>query len=302
MKKITLLSVALVAIIPATIFAVSAIGNLNRKSIGNEFPITSDILPINPDDASDKPDIGNQGVNVELLPSPPISPEIILLNSTLGKDRFKNLGWWGQINAKDVPVMSAPSSTSTRLAIFSQKNRIKILEEVFGETIGTSSLWYKIDGGAHPGAFIFSANVMPIEQPDSAVVSDIPSGASDNGYWVDVDLTKKVLTLFLGNQPVFSTYVSTGRKSNPTLAGTFKIWTKLEKTRMRGRPPVVPYVYDLKNVPHTMYYRGSYALHGTYWHDEFGTQRSAGCTNLTQGDAKFLFERLNVGDVVYNHY
>jgi lipoprotein-anchoring transpeptidase ErfK/SrfK len=42
-----------------------------------------------------------------------------------------------------------------------------------------------------------------------------------------------------------------------------------------------------------MFYKGSYSLHGTYWHDKFGTRQSSGCTNLTQGDAKFLFDRIN---------
>ena len=87
---------------------------------------------------------------------------------------------------------------------------------------------------------------------------------------------------------------------------------------MSGGPPVVPYRYNLPNVPYVMYYKGSYAVHGTYWHDKFGSRQSAGCTNLTQGDAKFVFERVNPklpegsnstrptsgnsGTVVYNHY
>ena len=87
---------------------------------------------------------------------------------------------------------------------------------------------------------------------------------------------------------------------------------------MQGGPPVVSYRYDLPNVPWVMYYSGAYGIHGTYWHDKFGTQQSAGCTNLTQGDAKFIFEKTlpimpankasvissdsNPGTVVYNHY
>jgi lipoprotein-anchoring transpeptidase ErfK/SrfK len=51
-----------------------------------------------------------------------------------------------------------------------------------------------------------------------------------------------------------------------------------------------------------MYYSGSLAVHGTYWHDKFGTPQSAGCTNLTQGDAKFIFDRASVGTTVVNHY
>jgi len=30
--------------------------------------------------------------------------------------------------------------------------------------------------------------------------------------------------------------------------------------------------YNIPDVPYTMYYSGSYAIHGTYWHHRFGTQ------------------------------
>ena len=236
----------------------------------------------------------------------------------LGEDRFKYIGWWGQINSTTTPVMSAPSSTSTQLAIFSTINRVKVLKEVTGETIGGSDLWLQIDGGAHPGTYIFSGYVTPIEQPKPPSSFNIPQGVKENEYWIDVDITKKVFTLFLYNQPVFATYVATGLPASPTLTGTYNIWYKLVKTRMRGGPPVATHFYDLPNVPYVMYYNGSFAIHGTYWHDKFGTRQSAGCTNLTQGDAKFIFEKTNPvlpadknftlstadnpGTTVYNHY
>ena len=86
---------------------------------------------------------------------------------------------------------------------------------------------------------------------------------------------------------------------------------------MTGAPPIATHVYDLPNAPWVMYYKGSYSIHGTYWHDEFGSQKSSGCTNMTQGDSKYLFyltnpqignlESLrstvaNPGVVVNNHY
>ena len=47
--------------------------------------------------------------------------------------------------------------------------------------------------------------------------------------------------------------------------------------------------YDIDQVPYTMYYWGSLALHGAYWHDDFGKVRSHGCTNLPPHDARWLF-------------
>ncbi|KYF53088.1 hypothetical protein BE08_00505 [Sorangium cellulosum] len=43
-------------------------------------------------------------------------------------------------------------------------------------------------------------------------------------------------------------------------------------------------------MPYTQYFHEGYALHGAYWHDEFGKARSHGCINLAPADAAWLFE------------
>ena len=49
-------------------------------------------------------------------------------------------------------------------------------------------------------------------------------------------------------------------------------------------------VYQVADVPWTMYFHEDYALHGAYWHDAFGKVRSHGCVNLAPADAAWLFE------------
>jgi hypothetical protein len=48
--------------------------------------------------------------------------------------------------------------------------------------------------------------------------------------------------------------------------------------------------YSIEDVPWTMYFQGSYALHAAFWHDRFGSSRSHGCVNLSPADARWLFE------------
>jgi hypothetical protein len=239
-------------------------------------------------------------------------------NVSLPLDRFKYLGWWGQVNQNEVKIMEGPSTQSKELHVFSTINRVKILEEIRGETIGNNNVWYKIDGGAHPGAFIFSDYVTPVEQPAPPTTFDIPKTVKQGEYWIDVNIAEKILTLFAYDKPIFATYVATGKPANPTITGAYRVWYKLAKKRMQGGPPVVDHYYDLPNVPWVMFYKSGYAIHGTYWHDKFGTQQSAGCTNVTQGDAKFIFEKTmpilldntnfvfssddNPGTVIHNHY
>ena len=46
----------------------------------------------------------------------------------------------------------------------------------------------------------------------------------------------------------------------------------------------------IQDVPWTMYFYESYALHGAFWHDGFGRVRSHGCVNLSPEDAHWLFD------------
>jgi hypothetical protein len=210
--------------------------------------------------------------------------------AALGKDRFKYLGWWGQINANGITVRQGASAASEKLGAFSTANRVKVVKEVFGEWVDGKNLWYQIDGGAFAGAYIFSDFVTPMPQPEPPQDIRIPEEIKIGEKWIDVDLSKKIMTLFEYDKPLFATYIAPGREENPTKTGIYRIWYKLAKDEMRGGPPLHSYYYHLKDIPWVMYYNYDYAIHGTYWHDKFGTRQSAGCTNMTQGDAKFIFE------------
>jgi len=110
--------------------------------------------------------------------------------------------------------------------------------------------------------------------------------------WIDVNLTRQTLVAFEGETPVYATLVSTGKriKTHATPPGTWRIKHKHIASRMSGdgvAPGEAPYSID--DVPYVMFYEGSYALHGAFWHDAFGRVRSHGCTNLAPLDAKRLF-------------
>ena len=47
--------------------------------------------------------------------------------------------------------------------------------------------------------------------------------------------------------------------------------------------------YSIDDVPYVEYFKGSYALHGAFWHSNFGREKSHGCVNLSPADAKKVF-------------
>lgn len=114
--------------------------------------------------------------------------------------------------------------------------------------------------------------------------------------WIDVDLTQQRVDAYEGETVVNSFTVSTGLPQTPTVTGTFSIWIKVRIQDMFGPG------YYLPDVPYVMYFYEDYGLHGTYWHNNFGTPMSRGCVNLTIDDAAWLFNWASVGTVVNVHY
>jgi lipoprotein-anchoring transpeptidase ErfK/SrfK len=61
------------------------------------------------------------------------------------------------------------------------------------------------------------------------------------------------------------------------------------------------YNYDLKDVPYVMYFFEDYAIHGAYWHNNFGTPMSHGCVNMNVPDAEWLYNWAPLGTLVSVH-
>ncbi len=142
---------------------------------------------------------------------------------------------------------------------------------------------------------------LPNNQRTTASPSTPPPGHGVHGEkWIDVNLTTQTLTAYEGQRAVFTALISSGTSYYPTVVGTFQIYAKYRTTRMRGGSGAS--YYDLPNVPYTMYFYRGYALHGAYWHNNFGTPMSHGCVNLHPSNAEWLFNWAPMGTKVVTHY
>ena len=105
------------------------------------------------------------------------------------------------------------------------------------------------------------------------------------------------MVAYVGRRAVYVTLVSTGRgglgdpeTTQATVRGSFMIHHKDVTSTMDGEDDSAADSYALRDVPFVQYFHKGFALHGTYWHDEFGRLRSHGCVNLAPIDAAWLFE------------
>ena len=114
--------------------------------------------------------------------------------------------------------------------------------------------------------------------------SSVPAGAK----WIHVDLPEQTLVAYEGDRPVYATVISSGKEGYEPPAGLFKVQQKYISTTMNATDPIDGF-YEVEEVPWTLYYHRGYALHGAYWHTDFGKVRSHGCTNIAPVDARWLY-------------
>jgi LysM repeat protein len=151
--------------------------------------------------------------------------------------------------------------------------------------------------GLHVSSWVYVGQRLSIPGGTGTTPSSVsPSPGTSGTKWIDINLSTQTLTAYAGQTPVYGARVSTGIWRYPTVVGTFSIYVKYSAARMTGPG------YDLPNVPYVMYFYRGYGLHGTYWHNNFGTPMSHGCVNLSIPDARWLYNWAPIGTKVVTHY
>lgn len=139
------------------------------------------------------------------------------------------------------------------------------------------------------------ANVDAISADRVLILTGVPQNPTptvDDGKQIIVDLSAQKVYVYQDGELLKTFLVSTGIAAYPTRLGAYKIWIKLEKTRMTGPG------YDLPNVYWTMYFDQGRGFHAKYWNDIYGRPSSHGCINMRTEEAKWLYEWALVGTEV----
>ncbi len=127
-------------------------------------------------------------------------------------------------------------------------------------------------------------------------------GPKYKGRWVNVNLSQQITTAYENGKPVKVTLCSTGKGENATTLGVWEIYWRLPKQDMKGGNLASGDYYSLKDVPFPQYFHTSgEALHGTYWHDDFGHPHSHGCVNLSTPISEWFYGWDKIGTIVYVH-
>lgn len=107
--------------------------------------------------------------------------------------------------------------------------------------------------------------------------------------WIEVSIDEQKVRAWEGNKVVMEFLVSTGKWA-PTPKGDFRIWHKTRNQVMSGGSKELGTYYYLPNVSSNMFFYKGYALHGAYWHNNFGQPMSHGCVNSPLANAASIFD------------
>jgi LysM repeat protein len=120
-----------------------------------------------------------------------------------------------------------------------------------------------------------------------------PAPVHGIGREIIVDLSEQRTYAYENGVLVRNVVVSTGLPGTPTVRGDFTVQRKYVAQTMTGPG------YYRPDVPYILYFYAGYALHGTYWHSNFGQPMSHGCVNLPTPEAEWFYSFADVGTPVH---
>lgn len=150
--------------------------------------------------------------------------------------------------------------------------------DIFAEVEVDGELWYQVGVDQW----------LPAEQINVLHNTERPAEI-DSRIWIAVDIDNQFVMAYEGETMVYAALTATGNPWTPTETGVFRVYLHYNSRAMTAGTPGDFWYYYIQDVPYTLYYNGDQAIHGVFWHDNFGVYQSNGCVNLSMNDAYWLY-------------
>ncbi len=166
------------------------------------------------------------------------------------------------------------------------------------ETGPDGAPWYRIVDHYGRSYYAAAEHLHPIPTDELAPIAP---GVNPADKWIEISIADQTLWAYENGRIVLQTYISSGlpqtepveegKFSSETPTGDHHITVKTPVRHM-GEDPLSDVIDSgaLPGVPWVCFFREEgYALHGTYWHSNFGYRMSSGCINLPNEHARWLY-------------
>jgi len=136
----------------------------------------------------------------------------------------------------------------------------------------------------------------PIPPPDPPPV---PGPEVVGERWILVDIASQTTTAMIGDTPIYTALVTTGKDGWDTPRGSWRIEYRVYNETMTSASIGAEEYYVLEDVLYTQYFTTKgHALHLNYWRPAyyFGNIRSShGCVGMRLADAEFFWNFATIG-------
>lgn len=163
---------------------------------------------------------------------------------------------------------------------------------------GDTAWWYQIEDEIFPGQyFVPASHLRPIAQ---AEFSPLSPEVDPREKKLVVKLREQRLYAYEGEREVFTCRIASGAyfkdaatgqmMDYTTTRGVWYVYRKTPTQHMYGGAVGDADSFDLPGIPWVSYFtQTGIAVHGTYWHNDYGVPRSHGCVNVRSEDAKWVW-------------
>ena len=146
------------------------------------------------------------------------------------------------------------------------------------------SIWYQVlDDRDKKHYFVEGEHLRPVTTEE---LTQLSPDVIDKR--IEVDLGNQRIIAYEDNRPVFTSRTATGYFEGDTPIGEYRVERKQPSRHMSSDSEGNS--FDLPGVPWVCYISWTgVSLHGTYWHNNYGTPLSHGCINLNPKAAKWIY-------------
>jgi lipoprotein-anchoring transpeptidase ErfK/SrfK len=190
--------------------------------------------------------------------------------------------FWGEITVPFSDSRFAPDPVAGRSNRLYYTGVFRVIEAVKGKD---DEWWYRLQDGVTytPGPYVRAAHVRRF---DPSELTPLSPNVTDKH--IEVSLKDQTISAYEGNTQVLTARVASGYGGFRTPSGKHTVLFKNPTARMIGGEGSD--AYDLPGVPFPTFITWSgVAIHGAYWHNDFGRPRSHGCLNVMADVARWFW-------------
>jgi lipoprotein-anchoring transpeptidase ErfK/SrfK len=190
--------------------------------------------------------------------------------------------FWGEVSVPFTDSRTTPDPKARRYMRLEYGTIYHVIGAVNGKD---GQWWYQLKEGISGSGKVY-VPASDIHRIDPADLSPLSPDVKDKR--IEVSLKAQRITAYEGDKAVLTSLVCSGTGGFGTPRGNHKVLFKTPTSRMIGGSGTG--FYDLPGVPFPTFITWSgVAIHGTYWHNDYGRPRSHGCLNVPSDVARWFW-------------